>query len=83
MRFLFGLFKGLRQDLRSTELLWLVLALTLSVTALSSVSFLADRMQRAFLFDARQLLAADVLIVADQPLAQRFITEAQNRQLQT
>jgi len=81
--FLANLLKGLKQELRSSELAWLFLALILSVTALSSVSFLADRMQRAFQFDARQLLAADVLIVADQPLAQRFITEAQNRQLQT
>ncbi len=59
----------------------LLLALTLSVAALSSVSFLADRMQRAFQFDARQLLAADLLLVADQPLPERFIQEAKDRQL--
>ena len=81
IRFLFGLLKGLRQDLRSTELLWLVLALTLSVTALSSVSFLADRMQRTFAFDARQLLASDLLIASDQPLSDRFIQEAKSQNL--
>ena len=59
----------------------LLLALTLSVAALSSVSFLADRMQRAFQFDARQLLAADLLLVSDQPLLERFIQEAQGLQL--
>ena len=58
------------------------MALTLSVAALSSVSFLADRMQRAFEFDARQLLAADLLLVADQPLTERLIQEAGKRQLQ-
>jgi putative ABC transport system permease protein len=61
----------------------LVLALTLSVTALSSVSFLADRMQRTFAFDARQLLASDLLIVSDQVLSEQFIQEAQRRNLRT
>ena len=51
--------RGIRRDLRSSELVALLAALTLSVTALSSVSFLADRMQRTFAFDARQLLASD------------------------
>ncbi len=74
--------RGLKQELRSHELAWLFVALTLSVTALSSVSFLADRMQRAFQFDARQLLASDVLIVADQPLPERFLLEAGSRGLQ-
>ena len=76
------LYWGLRQDLRSKELVWLFVALTLSVTALSGVSFLADRMQRAFEFDARQLLASDLLIAADQPLPKPFIEEAQSKQLQ-
>ena len=38
-------------------------------------------MQRAFEFDARQLLAADLLLVSDQPLPERFIREAKDRQL--
>ena len=75
------LLRGLRRDLRSSELAWLFVALTLSVATLSSVSFLADRMQRAFQFDARQLLAADVLIVGDRPIPERFIVEAQARNL--
>ncbi|WP_197712820.1 hypothetical protein [Polynucleobacter necessarius] len=57
--------RDIRRDLQSSELIALLVALTLSVAALSSVSFLADRMQRAFQFDARQLLAADLLIVSD------------------
>ena len=68
--------------MRSSELLWLLVALTLSVTALSSVSFLADRMQRAFAFDARQLLASDLLIVSDQPLPDLFLNEARKQNLQ-
>ncbi|QWE31491.1 ABC transporter permease [Polynucleobacter sp. Adler-ghost] len=73
--------RAIQRDLRSSELVALLVALTLSVAALSSVSFLADRMQRAFQFDARQLLAADLLIVSDQPLPERFIQEAKGRQL--
>ena len=38
-------------------------------------------MQRAFAFDARQLLASDLLIVSDQPLPSAFLEQAQNRQL--
>ena len=75
-------FGFIRRDLRSSELAWLFVALTLSIAALSSVSFLADRMQRAFAFDARQLLASDLLIVSDQPLPTRFLDEAKSNHLQ-
>lgn len=70
-----------KRDLQSPELLWLGIALSLSVAALSSVGFLADRMQRAFEFDARQLLASDLLIAADQPIPARFIEAAKDRKL--
>ncbi|WP_231968468.1 hypothetical protein [Polynucleobacter necessarius] len=76
-----GFIQRFRQDLRSKELKWLLLALIISVCAMTSVSFLADRMHRAFEFDVRQLLAADLLIAADQPLPERFIDEAKIRQL--
>ena len=39
-------------------------------------------MQRAFAFDARQLLASDMLIVSDQPLPNAFLNAAQNKQLE-
>ena len=38
-------------------------------------------MQRAFQFDARQLLASDVLIASDQPLPERFIAQAESNGL--
>lgn len=75
--------RGLRQELRSGELLGLLIALTLSVTALSSVSLLADRMQKAFQYDARQLIASDLLIAADQPLPAFFQDHAQQSNLET
>ncbi len=77
------LLRGLRREFRSSELAWLFVALTLSIAALSSVSFLADRMQRAFQFDARQLLAADLLIAGDRPIPERLLMEAQARKLRT
>ena len=76
------LIRSLKQDFRSKELVWLFVALTLSVTALSGVSFLANRMQQAFEFDARQLLASDLLVAADQPLPKSFYQEADARKLQ-
>ena len=80
--FIFRFFNGFRRDIRSSELVWLFTALTLSITALSSVTFLADRMQRAFAFDARQLLASDLLIVSDQPLPELFLDKARSVGLQ-
>ena len=77
-----SLWQSLRQDLRSKELQWLLIALIVSVSAMTSVSFLADRMHRAFQFDARQLLASDLLIAADQPLPEIFVEKAVQQQLQ-
>ena len=58
------------------------MALIISVSAMTSVSFLADRMHRAFEFDARQLLASDLLIATDQPIPKPLIDQAQSLQLQ-
>ena len=71
----------LRRDLRSIELVYLLAALIISVTALSSVGFLADRLQRAFQFDARQLIAGDLLVVSDRPISESFLTEAKQRDI--
>ena len=69
------------KELRAKELLWLFIALVLSVAALSSVSFLADRLQRSFEIDGRTLLASDLLIAADQPIATQLIEEANAKKL--
>ena len=62
---------------RANELIWLFLAVLVSVAALSSVAFLADRMQLAFERDAKQLIGADLLVQSDQPLPPYFLDEAQ------
>lgn len=71
----------LLKELRAKELFWLFIALVLSVAALSSVSFLADRLQRSFEIDGRTLLAADLLIAADQPIAPALIEAAKSQKL--
>ena len=71
------------RELRSRELLWLLIAFALALAALTSVSFLADRLQQAFRYDARQLMAADFLIAADQPIPNVFLAEAQRQNLNT
>ena len=71
------------RSFRSVEFAWLLVALIISVASLSSVAYLADRMQRAFERDAKQLIASDVLIQADQPIPEQFRHDAQSRGLST
>jgi len=71
------------RSFRSVEFAWLLVALIISVASLSSVAYLADRMQRAFERDAKQLIASDVLIQADQPIPEQFRHNAQSRGLST
>ncbi|MBY4895725.1 ABC transporter permease [Cupriavidus sp. AU9028] len=72
-----------RRDWRAGELTLLLFALVLAVAALSSVGFLADRMRLGLERDARQLIGADVLLVADQPFGQEFIDQARAQGLTT
>lgn len=71
------------RSFRSVEFAWLLVALIISVASLSSVAYLADRMQRAFERDAKQLIAADVLVQADQPIPEQFEKNARLKGLST
>ncbi len=62
----------LLRDLRAGELTVLALALVLAVAALTSVGFLADRVQRAVEREAHQLLGGDLLLSADHPWPDAF-----------
>src|SRR5690606_7097802 len=57
------------RDARAGELRLLVLALVVAVAAVTSVGFLADRVGRALERDASQMLGADLLLEADEPIA--------------
>jgi putative ABC transport system permease protein len=66
-----------KQRLRlSNELVWLLIALVVSVTALTSVTFLGDRLRQSFTQNAHELIAADAIVRADHPIASEFITKA-------
>lgn len=65
-----------RRDWRAGELTLLLFALVLAVAALASVGFLSDRMRQGLERDARQLIGADVLLVADQPFEPAFAAQA-------
>ena len=55
------------RDWRAGELRILGLALVIAVTSVTSVAFFADRVTRALIRDAHQLLGGDLVISSDQP----------------
>ncbi|MBU6224756.1 MAG: ABC transporter permease [Burkholderiales bacterium] len=69
--------RSLWRDARAGELRLLVIAVALGVASLSSVSFLADRLNAGLLRDAGQLLGGDAVVVSDQPTPKAVVTEAQ------
>lgn len=81
---MFGLaWRMLRRELRAGELRLLFVALCIAVAAVSAVGFLADRVGRALEMEARQMLGADLVVIADQPIEEEFAREAEARGLQT
>ncbi len=69
------------RDWRAGELRFLLVALIVAVSALSSVGFFIDRMRAGLARDANQLLGADLLINADNPVAPAWRQEAERRGL--
>lgn len=70
------------RDWRAGELRFLLIALMIAVASLSSVGFFVDRMRNALERDAHQLLGADLLISADQPIKAEWRAEAEQLGLQ-
>jgi len=60
----------------ASELIWLLIALVISVTAITSVTFLSDRLQQSFSQKAREMIAADTIVRGDQTLDQAFESKA-------
>jgi len=69
------------RDWRAGELRFLLVALVVAVAALTSVSFFIDRMRAGLDRDAHQLLGADLLVNADDPVRQDWRDEAARRGL--
>ena len=70
------------RDARAGELRLLVLALVVAVAAVTSVGFLADRVGRALERDAGQMLGADLVLDADEPVPDAFLRQARQRRLE-
>jgi putative ABC transport system permease protein len=69
------------RDWRAGELRFLLVALVVAVAALSAVGFFVDRMRSGLNRDAHQLLGADLLVNADQPVPRAWREEARRRGL--
>ncbi|SHG43412.1 ABC transporter permease [Massilia sp. CF038] len=74
-------FRMTARDWRAGELRFLLIALIVAVSALSAVGFFIDRMRSGLNRDAHQLLGADLLINADNPIAPAWRAEAVRRGL--
>jgi len=67
--------RALWRDARSGELRLLWVAVALGVAALSSVGFLADRIQGGLQRDARQLLGGDAVVASDHALPAEVLAQ--------
>jgi putative ABC transport system permease protein len=65
-----------RRDWRAGELRFLLIALIVAVGAVSSVGFLVDRMNRALVRDASELLGADLVVRSDYPMQAQWREQA-------
>ncbi|TAK87736.1 MAG: FtsX-like permease family protein, partial [Aquabacterium sp.] len=70
-----------RRDLRASSMRFLILAVVLAVAALTAVGFFADRIERGLSRDAAQLLGADAVVVADQPVPDAVVQTARDQGL--
>ncbi|MDH3320585.1 MAG: ABC transporter permease, partial [Betaproteobacteria bacterium] len=72
----------LGRDWRAGELRVLAAALVVAVASITSVGFFADRVSRALVRDAHQLLGADLVLVSDHAWAPAIGEEIARRGLQ-
>ncbi len=71
----------LLRDWRAGELRVLAMALVVAVASITSVAFFADRVGRALVRDAHQLLGADLVLVSDHAWQPGIAQEIANRGL--
>jgi putative ABC transport system permease protein len=73
----------LARDWRAGEQRLLALALIVAVASVTTVGLFADRVGRSLTSEASQLLGADLVVVSDKPLADRFAQQARSLGLST
>jgi len=71
----------LAREWRAGEIRVLLLAVALAVASLTAVAFFAERVENALGREANTLLAADLALVSDHPIAPAFAAEARARGL--
>ncbi|MBL8259130.1 MAG: ABC transporter permease, partial [Candidatus Competibacteraceae bacterium] len=75
--------RALRRDWRAGELRVLAVALLIAVASVAAVGFFADRIQQAMERKASELLGADLVVAAPNPLRPQLAEAARQRNLQT
>lgn len=75
--------RALRRDWRAGELRILSIALIIAVGGLTTVGFFVDRVQQAMRLQANELLAADLVLVSSEPIAEARQGRAREMGLQT
>ena len=83
MRHIIFALRALRRDFNAGELRVLALALVVAVASVTAVGFFTDRIGRAMVRQAADVLAADIRARAGTPLPEAIAEEAQRRNLQT
>jgi putative ABC transport system permease protein len=73
--------RSLRREFRHGELATLAAALVLAVAALAAVATLANRVERAIVASAAELIGGDLALVSTRALPAEFTTEAKQRGL--
>lgn len=77
------LFQHWQQRWRMPELRLLLLALIVSVTAVTAVGFFTSRVENAMQAQARQLLGGDLVLTSARPLDAAYLQRARARGLET
>jgi putative ABC transport system permease protein len=72
----------LARDWRAGELRVLAAALVVAVASVTSVAFFAERVSRALVRDAHQLLGADLVLASDHPWRKEIAEEISRRGLE-
>ena len=72
----------LLRERRAGELYLLIFALVIAIGSLTSVGFLADRVQGALERESHQMLGADLLLTADRPWPEQLPKKITERRLQ-
>ncbi|WP_421851985.1 ABC transporter permease [Marinomonas sp.] len=76
-------FRLMFRDIRSGDLITLLLALVISVSTVTSIGLFIDRLQLSFEQESANLLAADRLIRSDDVIPEEWETKANELSLQT